>query len=278
MNLSRSLPTGIAVAPNGARKSKADHPALPMTRQELAQTAAACAEAGAALLHLHVRDAAGRHLLDAEAYKQAMAAIHAEVGTRMIVQITTEAVGRYSPSEQIELIKKVRPEAASIALRELVPTPEHEAEFAKLSTWMAAENILPQIILYSEDDVRALADLLKRGALAWPEPPVLFVLGRYAAGQQSVPSDLLEFFAPDLPRPAHWSVCAFGQREAACVVSGALLGGHVRVGFENNLFLPDGALALDNAALIRAVTEPLSQLGRRIAGADEMRAAMGGGR
>ena len=59
----------IAVAPNGGRKTKADHPALPLTPAELAATAAECLEAGAAMIHVHVRDANGRHLLDADAYR-----------------------------------------------------------------------------------------------------------------------------------------------------------------------------------------------------------------
>lgn len=274
MDEERIRPTGIGVAPNGARRGKTDHPALPITPGELAREAGACLAAGAGLLHLHVRDRTGAHLLDANAYAEAIAAVRAEVGARMIVQITTEAVGRYSPSQQIEVIKKVRPEAASMALRELVPDDAHEAEFARLSAWMAAANVTPQIIVYSAKEARQLAGLLQRGALAWASPAVLFVLGRYSQGQRSSPSDLIEFIAPECPQFAHWSVCAFGPQEAASVTAGALLGGHVRVGFENNLHLPDGRLAPHNAALVKVVADALATLGRPLATADDMRAAM----
>src|SRR5689334_12670119 len=111
----------IAVAPNGGRRTKADHPAIPLTPAELARTAAECLDAGAAMIHVHVRRPDGRHLLDADTYRQATSAIRAEVGDRLVIQITTEALGIYNPAEQIAVLKAVRPEAASLALRELAP-------------------------------------------------------------------------------------------------------------------------------------------------------------
>jgi len=89
---------------------------------------------------------------------------------------------------------------------------------------------------------------------------VLYVLGRYTPGQTSLPRDLLTFLAPEMPVFAHWSVCAFGRHESACVTAAALAGGHVRVGFENNLRLPDGTLSGSNADLVRAVTAALRPL------------------
>jgi uncharacterized protein (DUF849 family) len=102
---------------------------------------------------------------------------------------------------------------------------------------------------------------------------VLYVLGRYSAGQTSVPRDLLPFLADGLPRFRSWMMCAFGRHEAACAAAAALLGGHVRVGFENNLLLPDGATAPSNAALIAACAQPIRDLGLKVASADELRAA-----
>ena len=115
------LPTAIAVAPNGGRKVKADHPAVPLTPAELAVTAAQCLEAGAAMIHAHVRNADGSHLLDADAYRDAIAAIRSTVGDKLVMQITSEALGKYTPAEQRAVVQAVKPEAASLALRELVP-------------------------------------------------------------------------------------------------------------------------------------------------------------
>ena len=103
---------------------------------------------------------------------------------------------------------------------------------------------------------------------------VLYVLGRYSLLRTAAPSDLLPFLAPAAPRFAHWSVCAFGRREAACVTAGALLGGHARVGFENNLALPSGERAATNAELVGVVAGALDGLG--LADADRGWPARGG--
>jgi uncharacterized protein (DUF849 family) len=251
----------IAVAPNGGRRTKRDHPAIPLTAVELARTAGECLAAGAAMIHVHVRTAEGRHLLDADAYRQAIDAIHSAVGDRLVIQITSEALGIYSPAEQIAVVKAVKPEAASLALRELVPDESFEAGFAELLAWMRREEVVPQIILYDPSEVLRLDGLRQRGMIPWDDIPVLFVLGRYAVGQTSQPADLLPFLAPSMPRFDQWSVCAFGRHEAACVTTAALLGGHVRVGFENNLDLPDGRQASANADLVGTVADGIKSLG-----------------
>jgi 3-keto-5-aminohexanoate cleavage enzyme len=254
-------PTVIAVAPNGGRRTKSDHPAIPLTAAELARDAAECLAAGAALIHTHVRKADGTHLLDADAYRDAIAAIRREVGDRMVVQITTESLGIYAPSEQIAVLKAVRPESASLALREFAPDAAAEPHFIELLNWMKREAVTPQIILYDPTEAKRFAALMARGDISWPAIPILFVLGRYSQGQVSRPSDLLPFIAPGMPYFDHWSVCAFGSQEAACVTAAALLGGHVRVGFENNLLLPDGRIAASNADLVRTVAAAIRDLG-----------------
>jgi 3-keto-5-aminohexanoate cleavage enzyme len=266
-------PVGIAVAPNGGRRTKQDHPALPMTAAELAATAAACAEAGAAMIHTHVRDRDGRHLLDADAYRLAIDAIRAAVGDRLVIQITSEALGIYSSVQQMDVVRAVRPEAVSLALRELLPDDGHEAGFAQLLGWLRREKIVPQIILYTPEEAARLAALMRRGLIPFDDIPVLYVLGRYSAGQRSAPADLLPFLAHDMPRFGHWSVCAFGRRENACVLAAALLGGHVRVGFENNLWMPDGSVAADNASLVAISRQALVAGGLQVARADDLRAA-----
>ena len=85
------------------------------------------------MIHAHVRDRDGRHLLDAEAYRAAIAAIRAAVGDRLVIQITSEALGIYQPAEQMDVVREVRPEAVSLALRELLPDESHEAGFAAVS-------------------------------------------------------------------------------------------------------------------------------------------------
>lgn len=263
----------IAVAPNGGRRTKSDHPALPLTSAELTATAAGCAEAGASMIHLHVRDRDGRHLLDAGAYAEAIEAVRREVGERLVVQITSEALGIYSREEQMEVVRAVRPEAVSLALRELAPDAAAERDFGGFLAWLRRERIVPQIILYTAEEAVRLDALRARGLVPFDGIPVLYVLGRYSAGQRSSPADLLPFIAEGMPRFGHWMTCAFGGREVACVAAAALLGGHVRVGFENNLLLPDGSTAPSNAALVEATAGALKACGLAIGGADELRSA-----
>lgn len=261
----------IAVAPNGGRRTKADHPAIPLTPGELARTAAECLDAGAAMIHVHVRRPDGRHLLDADAYGAPIAAIRAAVGDRLVIQITTEALGLYAPAEQIAVLKAVKPEAASLALRELAPDAAAEPAFAEALFWMKRENVLPQIILYEPAEAVRLEGMIRRGLVPWPDIPVLYVLGRYTLSQTSQPADLMPFLAPEAPRFSNWSVCAFGRHEAVCVTAGALLGGHVRVGFENNLHRPDGSLAASNADLVETVATALDRLGCASCSAADLR-------
>jgi len=254
-------PVPIAVAPNGGRRTKADHPALPITPAELARTAAECLEAGAAMIHAHVRDQEQQHLLDADAYRQAIDAIRAEVGQRMVIQITSESLGQYGSEEQMAVVRAVRPEAVSLALREILPSDSGEAAFAEFLQWLKAEHVVPQFILYSPEEATKLDDLRKRGVLPFDEPPVLYVLGRYTKTQTSLPADLLPFLADGQPAFKRFMVCAFGRFEASCTVAAGLFGGGLRVGFENNLFLPDGSTASRNSDLVATAASALKTLG-----------------
>lgn len=254
-------PVAIAVAPNGGRRTQDDHPAVPVRAEELARVAAECAEAGAAMIHVHVRDRAQRHLLDAEAYRDAIAAIRGAVGDRLVIQITSESLGIYGPSEQMAVVRAVRPAAVSLALRELLPEDGDEAAFAEFLAWLSRERIAPQFILYDPAEATRLDGLRRRGIVPFDEPPVLYVLGRYTASQTSLPADLLPFVAEGQPAFRRFMTCAFGRFESACTLAGALLGGGMRVGFENNLHLPGGETASSNADLVRAVAKGLEAVG-----------------
>lgn len=267
-NAASSVP--LAVAPNGGRRTKTDHPALPIGPTDLARTAAECRDAGAAMIHVHVRDGADRHLLDADAYRAAITAIRAEVGEGMVIQITSEALGIYRPEQQMAVVRAVKPQAASLALRELMPDTTNEAAFGDFLQWMKAERVAPQFIVYEPEEAVRLDALRRRGIVPFDEPPVLYVLGRYTTGQTSAPQDLLPFLAPDQPVFQRFMVCAFGAHEAACVIMGGLLGGGLRVGFENNLVLPDGSPAVSNAELVATVRRGLEVAGIRAMSGEEL--------
>lgn len=258
-------PLILAVAPNGARKTPADHPAVPITADQIGRTAADCAAAGAAMIHAHVRDADLRHLLDADAYRDAIAAIRREAGPDFIIQVTTEAAGRYEAPAQMALVRELKPEACSASIREFAGEPEQEAAAAEFFAWTAQEKIHVQYILYDPDDLHRLTVLHKRGLIPHDRPCLLYVLGRYAKDQQSTPPDLLPFLDVALPFEADWFMCAFGRHESACALTAAAFGGHCRIGFENNMLLANGGTAPDNAALVSQLAPGAAILGRPLA-------------
>ena len=254
-------PLAICVAPNGARRTRGEHPALPITSEEIGRTAAACAEVGAGMIHLHVRDLAGRHSLDAHHYREAIVAIRREAGPDLAIQITTEAMGIYTPAQQRMLLRDLRPEAASVALCELIPDAREEVETAALYVWALETGIGLQHILYSANEAERFVALARRGVVPEDRPHALFVLGRYTTGQRSSPRDVTPFLVA-WPEDWPWSVCAFGQQEALCLTAAVALGGHVRTGFENNIHRPDGTVAWDNAESVRRIVAVASAAGR----------------
>ncbi len=274
-------PVVLMVSPTGARRTKADHPALPMTPDEIARSAAACAAGGAAMIHLHVRDRDGRHTIDPDAYRAALAAIERECGADGIaVQVTSESAGRFGPREQEAAVRALRPRAVSIAVREAVPAHDLDAESAaaEWARWMAGEEIAVQWIVYAPNELERFLDLRRRGILAdGPRTTLMLVLGRYVDAVGGEPRGLLPFLAAlpgDVALP--WMICAFGGRENACVLTAAALGGHGRVGFENNLQLPNGTIAAGPEALVAQAAASLSGIGLRPASVAEARARFGG--
>lgn len=255
-------PLVIAVAPNGARKSKQDHPALPITASELAVVARECLEAGAAMMHLHIRDADGRHSLDAEIYKQTTAAIRRAVGDRLVIQVTSEACGVYQPGEQMAQIRKLKPEAVSVALREFLPDDSEPAEFADFVEWLSREHITPQYILFSDKDLATYRKFAACGVIPATPHWLLYVLGRDEAGFPSTSTVVVSATALD-DKP--WAVCSFGRAEHINAAQAVTLGGHVRVGFENNLYLKSGSVAGSNADLVAQVWDVAQAVGRPVA-------------
>lgn len=271
--MSLSPPVSITVAPNGARRGKADHPALPLTPDEIAADAATCCEAGASILHLHVRGPDGRHSLDVDRYRDAIAAVREACG--IVIQPTTERAGVFAPDDMIAAFRGLTPEMMSFNLTELLDADD-PAQHAKVRDFLAevgASGCVPQYIVYRRDEL----DLLRRwhdaGWLPQARPFLLFVLGR-RAGAVSRPAELFDFL-PRVPQGWRWGLCAFGAPELACVVQAALAGGHCRVGFENNLVAADGRPLAGNAEQVARLRDILRNLGVGVMAPDEVRRMFG---
>ena len=129
---------------------------------------------------------------------------------------------------------------------------------------------LTQYILYSADEVVRFEELRHRGVIRDAVPFVLFVLGRYSKDLTGDVSELGGFADAASPDTV-WAVCSFGQTEHAAVARAAAMGGHARVGFENNLVLPNGEMAEDNAALVGLAADSGRGVSRLPASADDVR-------
>lgn len=262
----------VIVAPNGARKNKLDHPALPITANEIAKEVSLCVAAGASMVHLHARTESGRHSLEIEDNRAVMAAVKEKVGDDVVIQLTTEAVGIYQPEQQMHLIRTLKPEAASFALSELIPDTSYETQASEFFHWVAEQNIIAQYIVYSAEQLSYYLDLRSRDLLPANKHHLLLVLGRYHKTQESDPSDLKPFIhlIEQLDK-IRWAVCAFGKKEQDCLLAAAKIGGDVRIGFENNLFSKTGELAINNATQVKDMVIRLSQIERTAISTSKLR-------
>ena len=236
----------LMVAPNGARKLKSDHPAVPLTPSEIAETALNCFHSGADCLHLHVRDSDGRHSLDSGRYKEAISAVSSQV-LDMPIQITTESAGIFDVATQYQCLQSVVPKAASISIREIA---RDVAVAPALYGFCHEAGVAVQHILYNASDVVLLDDWHAKGWIPTQMNSAIFVLGQYQPMRPGQPSDLHDFLKASKHLHLDWAICAFGQNELACATEAVRMGGNIRIGFENNILLPDGSVAKDNTQTV----------------------------
>jgi uncharacterized protein (DUF849 family) len=249
MSETLTKPMVVISAPNGARLQKSDHPSVPLSAEELADCAESLLTAGVSVLHLHVRDSAGGHTLDAGHYREAMAAIRDRIGDQLILQVTTEAVGMYDRHQQMELVRELKPEAVSLALRELCPDRAALDEAGEFFRELQQQRIWPQFILYSAAELARFDALRQDGFFGHDQPCALFVLGRYRESVEGSQGGLEILMQAADTDAFPWAVCCIGALEGEAVRRAAELGGHVRIGFESNQLLPDGSIAKNNVQL-----------------------------
>lgn len=241
----------IMSAPNGARRQKYDHPNIPITPKEMAECAEQIVDGGASIIHLHVRDDQGRHSLDVDRYRASISAIKDAVGNELVIQTTTEAVGIYNRVQQMDMVKSLKPEAVSLALRELCPSEETMVEFSDFLLWLKSEHIFPQFILYNEHDFNRFEEYRNAGLFQHDNPFVLFVFGRYQDNSPDAKRDAEKLWHTAQSAAVPWAACGFSDNENECVTRAVKLNAHIRVGFENNIWDKTGSLLENNAQMIR---------------------------
>ena len=243
----------LMVAPNGARPMKKDHPAVPITIFETAETAKACFDAGAGGIHFHMRDQKGQHILDSGLCKEALSELQKKV-PRMHLQVTTEAVGKYSPDVMRKLAYDVVPPGISIGIREMIPSRVPSAEDINLYKNLTEAGTKIQHICYEPKDIDLLSELLSLANIPTNGTWCMFVIGHYSgivSNPENIPPFLDKLKKHNIN--ADWAVCAFAKEELSCLKMSINLGGKIRVGFENSILMPDGKIALNNESKVQAV-------------------------
>jgi uncharacterized protein (DUF849 family) len=268
-------------------------PHLPITPEEIAESALGAAEAGAAIVHLHVREPqTGAPSMRLEHYRDVVERIRAS-NRRLVLNITTGPGGRFVPSEadpriagpgttllpperRVEHIAALRPEICTLDLNTMnsggevvINTPGSVRRMAKV---IAAAGVKPEIELFDSGDMALMRDLLEDGTL--PSPPLCsFVMGvRY--GFQPSPETVL-YARGLLPKDAEFTAIGIGRASFPTVALSYLAGGHVRVGLEDGVYLARGVLAPSNAALVEKARRIVEDLGGQIASPIEARAILG---
>lgn len=221
------------------------------------------------MLHAHVRGDQDQHVLDPVRYRLLLDAMAAEAPD-MLVQVTTEAVGRYTQQQQADCVTVLQPAMISMAVREMAGEGTSPDLTKRFYHECHARHTHVQHIVYDAVDVENLFALHRNGIIPGDTICALYVLGRYTTGRDSTPADIDPFLEMADRYVAQvtqfdWFVCAFGRHEHQCALRAIELGGHARVGFENNLLRPDGSVADSNAEQVAALKAAAEQQGASVA-------------
>lgn len=249
----------------GAELSRAEQPNLPLSAEELAGDAAECAEAGASIYHLHVRDDAGRPTMNVETFRAGHDAIRSSCD--LIVQFTTGGAVGDSEEERLAPLE-LRPEMATLTTGSvnfgddvfLNPMPF----VVRLYERMRVSGILPEFEIFDAGMIAGAARVIdEAGVLGEHHRHFDFVLG--VPGGMPAWSDAISFLASKLPQGATWSATGIGRAHARVAEQAIGSGGHVRTGLEDVLYIEPGRLASSNAELVRRVAAQARASGREVA-------------
>jgi 3-keto-5-aminohexanoate cleavage enzyme len=265
-------PLIISVAVCGGEHTRAATPYLPQTPREIADSAYAAYEAGAAVAHVHVWDEHGQPSQDLDLYRE----VYRLLGERcdMIVNVTTGPGGQ--PSEEERLLPlALEPELASFDAGSVnfgdgvfLNTPGFLRRLAKR---MAEVGTKPELEIFDSGMIQNCLRLAAEGLL--PEPLYFqFVLG-VAGGAAADPRTLLHL-AESLPADSRWSATGIGRHAVPVALMAIAMGGHVRVGLEDSIYYRRGELATSNAQLVARIARVALEADRPPATPAEARALL----
>ena len=283
----------IACALTGAAASPDKNPALPVTPRQIADSGIEAARAGAAIVHIHVRDPkTGVPSMVLEYYREVVDRIRAS-DVDAIINLTTGAGARFvpgevdpkladprstltTPAERVRHVVALRPEICSLDLGSMnmgnfvfvnsVPHVEAMANAIKDA------GVKPELEVFDPSHIMLARQLIKSGHVT--SPTLAQICLGVSGGAPATPETMI-YMRNLLPPDCTWFTFGVGQYQFPMVAQALLLGGHVRVGMEDNLYLARGELAPSNAALVEKAVRIIRVLGDEIATAAEARAMLG---
>ncbi len=269
-----AAPVIIAAAVVGAEVRREQNPAVPYTPAEIAAAAVAAAAAGAAVVHLHARWPDGRPSQEAAHFREIVDRIRG-AGCDVVIQCSTggavgmgieERLGSLVPGAEMGTLNMGTMNFGDGVFTNTRP------DIVQVAARLRQRGLVPECEVYDAGMLDTLAWLLGEGHLA-PPYHVQFVLG--VPGGMTGSERNLRFLVEGLPEAVPWSVAGIGRHELPMAVVALRLGGHVRVGLEDNLFISKGVLASGNEQLVRAAVELAAEAGRRPATPAETRVLLG---
>lgn len=277
--MSGSYPVIITCAITGAETTRERQPNLPITPAEQAIAAEEAVRAGASIIHLHVREDDGKPSQRPERFEEAIKAIRARV-PGVIIQISTGgAVGESIDNRARPLALK--PEMASLNLGTMNFGEDvfmnHPRDIVGLAAKMHQYGVMPELEIYEAGMLESGFRLAKQGIIREPLH-FQFVLG-VPGGMSGDVRNLIHLVtlmeSLSGRRDLHWGVAGVGRFQLPLAVQALVMGGHVRVGFEDNIFYSKGEIAKSNAQLVERVARISKELGREVATPEVARKLLG---
>jgi len=287
-----SAKTFLTCAVTGNITTPDQTPHLPVTPAQIADECLDAAEAGAAAVHIHVRDPkTGKPSMELDLYREVFDTIR-RANPELIINLTTGPGGRFIPSVddprvaapgstlvqpelRVEHVRVLQPDVCSLDLNTMnsggdvvINTPRNVRIMARI---MREAGVKPELEIFDSGDMHLARDLIADGTLDGPGMWTFVTGVKY--GFSSSPETLL-YARSLLPPGAIWSAFGIGRFEFPIVAQAWLAGGHVRVGMEDNIYLEKGVLAQSNAQLVAKAKRIIEDLGGSLANPREARAML----
>lgn len=286
-------PVIICCAVTGSADTPSKNPAVPVTPAQIAQSSLEAAEAGAAIVHIHVRDPqTTKASLDLELYRETVDLIRRE-NKELVINLTTGTGGRFLPSAEdprvggpgttlaspemrTRHIPVLRPDICSLDMGTFnmgdtvfMNTPGHLAEMAKV---IMEADVVPELEVFEAGHIRLAQAMIDRGQL---KPPHLFQICLGVPWGQPATPEAMHYMRAMLPPGSQWFAFGIGAQQFTMVAQAVILGGHVRVGLEDNLYIERGKLAPSNAALVERAAQIITAIGHPVATPAQAREIIG---